>query len=139
MRATTNTLPYALFHGQDLEPSWPRASRPLKAMLSINEMILGEPCRPLPADPKQPLGYIQSSGKHLLRPINNVLDRAKIEAGRRLRAHTATANTSIIAITSLALRGDDQKANEADATTYIAKPHSPFALLELIRRLLPEQ
>jgi two-component system cell cycle response regulator DivK len=61
-----------------------------------------------------------------------------LEATRRLRAEAATAATPIIALTSFALSGDDRKAKEAGATAYLAKPYSPFALLELIRKLLPE-
>jgi two-component system, cell cycle response regulator DivK len=61
-----------------------------------------------------------------------------IEATRRLRAEPATAETPIIAITSFALSGDEQRAKEAGASAYLAKPYSPFMLLKLIRELLRE-
>jgi GAF domain-containing protein len=55
---------------------------PLNALLGFNEMILGEVYGPVSEDMQPPLAQMQTSGKHLLRLINNVLDLAKIEAGR---------------------------------------------------------
>jgi signal transduction histidine kinase len=55
---------------------------PLNAILGFNEMILDQVYGEVSPDVQAPLENIQASGKHLLRLINNVLDLAKIEAGR---------------------------------------------------------
>ena len=61
-----------------------------------------------------------------------------LEATRKIRQDPRTAHIPIIVVTSFALSGDDQKALEAGASAYLAKPYSPRQLLELIRKLAPE-
>jgi two-component system, cell cycle response regulator DivK len=61
-----------------------------------------------------------------------------LEATRALKADTRTSHIPVIVITSFALSGDKEKATEAGATGYIAKPYSPRELLALVRRYLPD-
>jgi two-component system, cell cycle response regulator DivK len=59
------------------------------------------------------------------------------EVTRRIKANPALRHIPIIAVTSYALSGDDQKAFEAGCNDYVTKPFSPRALLSKIREYLP--
>ena len=59
------------------------------------------------------------------------------EATRRIKANPDLAKTPIIAVTSYALSGDEQKAKAAGCDGYLAKPFSPRDLLAKVREFLP--
>lgn len=59
------------------------------------------------------------------------------EATRRIKADPVTKGIPIIAVTSYALSGDEQKAREAGCDDYVPKPFSPRALLAKIKCYLP--
>jgi two-component system cell cycle response regulator DivK len=61
-----------------------------------------------------------------------------LDATRQLRADPKTAHIPIVVITSFALSGDSEKAKDAGASAYLAKPYSPRELLQMIRKLVPE-
>ena len=55
------------------------------------------------------------------------------EATRRIKADPALQHIPIIAVTSYALAGDEEKTRAAGCSAYIAKPFSPRQLLEKVR------
>jgi two-component system cell cycle response regulator DivK len=61
-----------------------------------------------------------------------------LDATRVLRSDARTRHIPIIVITSFALSGDRERATEAGAAGYLAKPYSPRELLALVRQFLPE-
>jgi len=58
------------------------------------------------------------------------------EATRRIKADPSLAHIPIVAVTSYALSGDEDKARAAGCDAYIAKPYSPRQLLAKVRELL---
>jgi two-component system cell cycle response regulator DivK len=61
-----------------------------------------------------------------------------LDATRLLKSDARTSHIPIIVITSFALSGDRERAAEAGASSYLAKPYSPRELLALVRQYLPE-
>jgi two-component system cell cycle response regulator DivK len=58
------------------------------------------------------------------------------EAARQIKAAPDLQATPIIAVSSLAMKGDEQKARAAGCDDYVTKPYSPMQLLRLIRSRL---
>jgi two-component system cell cycle response regulator DivK len=58
------------------------------------------------------------------------------EACRRIKADPALAHIPIIAVTSYALSGDEEKARSVGCDGYVAKPFSPRELLAKIDAFL---
>jgi|SRR5712691_3549387 two-component system cell cycle response regulator DivK len=59
------------------------------------------------------------------------------EATRRIKANPALRAIPVIAVTSYALSGDENKARAAGCDAYVTKPFSPRALLAKIREYVP--
>ena len=61
------------------------------------------------------------------------------EATRQIKAGPETAKIPIIAVSSFAMKGDEEKARAAGCNHYITKPYSPMQLLRMIRGYLGEE
>jgi two-component system cell cycle response regulator DivK len=61
------------------------------------------------------------------------------EATRRIKADPELKAIPVIAVTSYALSGDEDKAKAAGCDAYVAKPYSPRQLLAKIREYLPPE
>jgi two-component system cell cycle response regulator DivK len=58
------------------------------------------------------------------------------EATRQIKAHPNLKATPIIAISSFAMKGDEEKARASGCDHYVTKPYSPIQLLKVIRRFV---
>jgi len=60
------------------------------------------------------------------------------EATRRIKADPDLKGIPVIAVSSFAMKGDEEKARAAGCDHYVTKPYSPMQLLRVIRSTLGE-
>jgi two-component system, cell cycle response regulator DivK len=58
------------------------------------------------------------------------------EATRQIKADPALKATPVIAVSSFAMKGDEEKARAAGCDHYVTKPYSPLQLLRTIQGYL---
>jgi two-component system cell cycle response regulator DivK len=61
------------------------------------------------------------------------------ETTRRIKADPGLKHIPIVAVTSYALSGDEEKTRAAGCDAYLAKPFSPRQLLAMVRSFLPAE
>lgn len=57
-------------------------------------------------------------------------------ATREIKADPGLNSIPIVAVSSFAMRGDEEKARAAGCDHYVTKPYSPMQLLRLVRAIL---
>ncbi len=84
---------------------------PLNSVIGFSQMMAAETHGPLPPRYKEYLDIVTSSGEHLLRLIEDVLDMAKVEAGRieleRRPVDPAAIVTDVLAMVAEQARRND--------------------------------
>jgi two-component system cell cycle response regulator DivK len=61
------------------------------------------------------------------------------EATRRIKADPALALIPVVAVSSFAMKGDEEKARAAGCDHYVTKPYSPMQLLRMVRGYLGDK
>ena len=60
------------------------------------------------------------------------------DATRQIKADPNLKSTPVIAVSSFAMKGDEEKARASGCDSYVTKPYSPMQLLRVIRGYLGE-
>jgi two-component system cell cycle response regulator DivK len=60
------------------------------------------------------------------------------DATRQIKADPNLKATPVIAVSSFAMKGDEEKARASGCDSYVTKPYSPMQLLRVIRGYLGE-
>jgi two-component system, cell cycle response regulator DivK len=61
------------------------------------------------------------------------------EATRQIKADPALAQIPVVAVSSFAMKGDEEKARAAGCDHYVTKPYSPIQLLRMVRGYLGDK
>jgi two-component system cell cycle response regulator DivK len=61
------------------------------------------------------------------------------EATRQIKADPDLASIPIVAVSSFAMKGDEEKARAAGCDEYVTKPYSPMQLLRMVRGYLGDK
>ena len=61
------------------------------------------------------------------------------ECTRRIKALPGIGPTTVIAVSSFAMKGDEEKARAAGCDGYVTKPYSPKQLVDLVRQFLAKE
>jgi two-component system cell cycle response regulator DivK len=61
------------------------------------------------------------------------------EATRQIKADPSLARIPVVAVSSFAMKGDEEKARAAGCDHYVTKPYSPVELLHVIRGYLGDK
>ena len=61
------------------------------------------------------------------------------EATRQIKADPNLTSIPIVAVSSFAMKGDEEKARAAGCDDYVTKPYSPVQLLRMIRGYLSDK
>lgn len=102
---------------------------PLNAILGMSEGLLEEGYAPLVEKQKKAIGTIAKSGNHLLELINDILDLAKIEAGK-LELQIAPVRLERLCDTSITFIKQQARKKNITLTTKIFSDPEPVFLDE---------
>jgi two-component system cell cycle response regulator DivK len=61
------------------------------------------------------------------------------EATRQIKSDPDLASIPIVAVSSFAMKGDEEKARAAGCDEYVTKPYSPIQLLRMVRGYLGDK
>ena len=104
----------------------------------VRQLLSRSPCRLLEAgDGESGVALARSELPDLILMDVQLPKLSGLEATRLLTTEAATRHIPVIVITSYALSGDREKAMQAGAASYLAKPYSPSELLAMVRQFLP--
>jgi two-component system cell cycle response regulator DivK len=105
----------------------------------VRQLLSRSPCRLIEAnDGETGVALARSELPDLILMDVQLPKMSGLDATRLLTTEPATRHIPIIVITSYALSGDREKAMQAGASNYIAKPYSPSELLAMVKHYLPD-